>query len=319
MACATSDDHPDDELHQLRRAARRDPLTGVANRLELSARLDEALAAFSRDGTSLAVLFLDVDFFKRVNDRRGHSAGDETLVGLAKVLQQECDASDLIARYGGDEFLIVRPRSDATAAQRFAEQLRTGIANTAFGSEGDVQITVSIGIAIVEPGDTSDTLLQRADKALYRAKHAGRNRICLLTTADLQPPTAPQEIVGVDADPFVVRVRLHACLTLETVLIVLGRLLKTEHVVLTDLGPDFAELTFGELGRSTSWGRRSERRPVQVYLRFDDASGNEGGQAIALEVTVRPLGRPPGAESFQSRAREIVDLLERQFMETAGS
>jgi len=155
--------------------ARTDPLTGLPNR----ALLDASLARpADRDAGSLCVLFVDLDHFKSINDRYGHDAGDQCLVAVAEILRQRAGADGLVARYGGEEFVVVfRGQSCAEASAR-AEAIRADIAATRvrLGPEM-VSLSTSIGLASAHPGEPATDVLRRADMALYRAKHEGRNRV----------------------------------------------------------------------------------------------------------------------------------------------
>ena len=164
---------------QLEHQALHDPLTGLANRLLLLDRLEHAILATSRRSTRPAVLFLDLDYFKSINDASGHSAGDQLLVDVAARLQGVVRPNDTIARLGGDEFVVLcedlsDPLEEAAAvAERIASCL--GPPFTIAGRE--MFVAASIGIAPSGPGDSAEALVARADHAMYRAKKLGRGRI----------------------------------------------------------------------------------------------------------------------------------------------
>lgn len=163
---------------QLAHQAFHDPLTGLVNRALLSQRLEHALDSIGRTGLRVAVLFLDLDRFKTVNDSLGHGAGDDLLREVAGRLRQVVRPGDTVARLGGDEFVVLLEDMDSTddaqrAAQRIAAVLRSPF--QAAGSE--VFATASIGVAMGDRGSEADELLSRADAALYAAKRGGRNRI----------------------------------------------------------------------------------------------------------------------------------------------
>ena len=171
---------------RLRRSGFTDVLTGWHNRRYLQARLKEELARSCRDGSQLVCMMLDVDYFKRINDSWGHSAGDSVLRELAQRIDVEVRASDVAARFGGEEFVILLPRTSSSDGRHLAERIRHAVAAAPFvlPDGGDVDVTVSIGIAEFNPGasDTDlkslgDALIARADVALYGAKAAGRDRV----------------------------------------------------------------------------------------------------------------------------------------------
>ena len=152
-----------------------DPLTGLPNRRALDDCLKAALAAAHRHAESVSVALIDVDHFKRINDRCGHAVGDRVLVQLGHRLAADLRATDRLGRWGGEEFLLVSGHTPLPAALELAERLRASVAGFGFG-HGE-PVTVSIGVAQVRQGDDVDALLARADEALYRAKDAGRDRV----------------------------------------------------------------------------------------------------------------------------------------------
>jgi diguanylate cyclase (GGDEF)-like protein len=163
----------------MREATLVDPLTGCATRTEGIRRFEAELRRAERSKSSLAVLLLDLDHFKSINDRYGHNTGDAVLSAVGDTLVGTLRASDIRCRWGGEEFLVVLPESTIDRARAAAESLRQRIANAA-AREGahTVRTTTSIGITIARPGETDiPRLLGRADAALYQAKSEGRNRI----------------------------------------------------------------------------------------------------------------------------------------------
>jgi diguanylate cyclase (GGDEF)-like protein len=158
-----------------------DPLTGLFNRRFLDRRLNEELANACRHGIPLSVLMIDIDHFKKINDTHGHQTGDEVLVAMAELLSAELRENDVIARFGGEEFLVIAPHTPVENAEELAERLRTAAQAQKIQASNDpngVQFTVSIGVAQVEEGtDTPDGLVSAADNRLYRAKDSGRNRV----------------------------------------------------------------------------------------------------------------------------------------------
>jgi diguanylate cyclase (GGDEF)-like protein len=167
----------------------RDVLTGLHNRRYLIETLDTELMHAADDGRPLSVVMLDVDHFKQVNDTHGHTIGDDVLVALSQELADGVRDGDTVARYGGEEFVVLLPDTDAATAAVRAEILRARCENVAVPSpSGPVVTTISAGIATMSPPGitagpiaaiTAGHLLAAADKALYRAKAAGRNRVLL--------------------------------------------------------------------------------------------------------------------------------------------
>lgn len=169
----------------VRRLAEHDDLTGLPNRRHFKARLAEALDAAPRGGTGGAVLFLDLDGFKLVNDTFGHGAGDDLLRSVAEILQQNLRGSDLLARLGGDEFAILLPDADALRAEATAGRLVDALrrANLAV-ADRPINVTLSAGIALYPAhGRTADALMACADHAMYQAKARGRNQAAVYDPA----------------------------------------------------------------------------------------------------------------------------------------
>ncbi|WP_330215310.1 diguanylate cyclase [Pseudomonas sp. AM8] len=167
-----------EHLEVQRQKALVDPLTGLPNRAAWSERLDHEVNAWHQRGNSLSLAMLDLDHFKRINDGYGHLAGDKVLKIIANVLRKRLRTGDFIARFGGEEFVLLMPHSSLSDALAVGEVLRAAIAACPFHFKGEpVTITVSMGVAQFLPGERSELALKRADEALYRAKAAGRNQV----------------------------------------------------------------------------------------------------------------------------------------------
>ncbi len=178
---------------RLEQLAQTDPLTQLLNRRALTERITAEMERALRYDASLALLLLDLDHFKAVNDTYGHLVGDDVLRDVAALLTRTLRASDLAARYGGEEFVIVCPETSASEAEVVAERVRAAVAQTRFdlGNGLSCAMTVSAGVSAF-PEDASDenALIQTADNALYEAKRAGKNRVVL--AASLISPAAPE-------------------------------------------------------------------------------------------------------------------------------
>ncbi len=154
-----------------------DMLTGLSNRRHLAEQLDKLCHAARRHQESVAVIMFDIDHFKHVNDTYGHAAGDLVLCALARILLAEIRNEDIACRWGGEEFLVILPRSDIDNARAVAERIRLAIAAQPMTVAGRrIAVTISGGCA-VWPDESSDELIRTADARLYEAKDAGRNRI----------------------------------------------------------------------------------------------------------------------------------------------
>lgn len=159
-----------EELSQL------DPLTNLYNRRHLFARLEAELARVRR-GRPLALVMVDLDGFKKVNDSQGHLRGDVLLKEIATSIAATTRTTDVAGRYGGDEFVVVLPDTDADQARAVAERVAQSVRDAATKFDGQRPVTASIGIAVAEPADTVAALLRRADENAYRAKQSGGNRV----------------------------------------------------------------------------------------------------------------------------------------------
>jgi diguanylate cyclase (GGDEF)-like protein len=178
-----------DRLHQeLERQATIDSLTGISNRRTLGEQATRAIAAAHRHKRTLAVLLLDADRFKRINDVYGHEVGDEALQLIAATLQCALRSEDLFGRLGGEEFVIILPDADENAALASAERLRHAVESVHFKAwHRRIQLSVSVGVAVIDDGDDFACLLRRADQAMYAAKRAGRNRVVGPADLDQRP------------------------------------------------------------------------------------------------------------------------------------
>ena len=158
--------------------ARMDRLTQIANRGETESVLKQAIAFAQANDMPLSVLMLDVDDFKKINDTYGHDVGDRVLVEIAKVLSAHVRLGDTVGRWGGEEFLMVLLETDEKKAVQIAENIREAIVALRVLPRGK-GFTASFGVARLAPRETFDTFYQRVDGALYRAKHNGKNCVCL--------------------------------------------------------------------------------------------------------------------------------------------
>ena len=162
-------------LREVERNAMTDALTELNNRHWLEEMFPRKLDRCVRDGVPACLIMLDIDQFKPYNDRLGHLAGDRALCQVASVLRTQVRPNDMVARYGGDEFVIMLPETDLEAALTTAERIRRGISRASMMHPDRTRITVSLGVAQYSPDDTLKSLMNKADFALYRAKLAGRD------------------------------------------------------------------------------------------------------------------------------------------------
>ena len=168
------------ELRKAEQSAVTDALTGLGNRHTMAHAFRAAIERCVRDEKPISLLMLDLDNFKVVNDRFGHIAGDRILATIARILRRQFRPSDILVRYGGDEFAVLLPNVNANQASEIAERVREAVSGYEMsldGSNGDLNVAVSIGVAELADGQALDAMLTAADKAMYRAKRSGRNAV----------------------------------------------------------------------------------------------------------------------------------------------
>lgn len=167
-------------------AAYQDPLTGLGSRRALETTLERDIGLALRHQYPVSVLVIDVDHFKKINDTFGHKAGDKVLREVARLMQSELRLTDPAFRYGGEEFVVILNKARSKGAMGLAERIRRRIAETTLEiGQNKIDVSVSIGIASVQIGDDMHSLFERADRALYQAKCAGRNRCSVAETPDV--------------------------------------------------------------------------------------------------------------------------------------
>ncbi len=153
-----------------------DTLTGIPNRLAYEERLQQEFKRWNRFGTPLTFLIWDIDHFKQINDQYGHAMGDVVLRGIANRLARRIRSTDFIARFGGEEFIMLLPGADMEAALQLADEIRMDIADSGFeNADMNIPVTISCGLTRFQAGDSPQSVFDRADRALYQSKQAGRN------------------------------------------------------------------------------------------------------------------------------------------------
>jgi diguanylate cyclase (GGDEF)-like protein len=180
-----------DELTRVRLLSLTDELTGLPNRRAFLRRIEDEVARVQRYGFPLSLALIDLDHFKQINDKYGHAGGDEVLQLYAKSILSIFRHHDLVARYGGEEFAVLLPNTDAEGSLRALTKVRNRAQETRWQANGEMipVPTFSAGVSLYKPGETASAFIERADKALYRAKRLGRNRVELDTTygGDVEP------------------------------------------------------------------------------------------------------------------------------------
>jgi|GEM_PF-3093265 len=181
----------------------RDALSGVRNRAYFDKKIQAEIKRSRREQRPLSLVMLDIDHFKAINDTHGHLAGDAVIRGVAQRIQAQLKrSSDHICRYGGEEFALILPNTDAAGVLAFAEQIRASIASAPFETEiGPLQVQISAGCFtnIAEAGSFSGDYVQAADQALYAAKQAGRNQVKVFQNPEHNPETNPHKLAATGA------------------------------------------------------------------------------------------------------------------------
>ena len=173
-------EHRDME-RKLKELATHDPLTNLINRREIIQKLNQEMIRFNRYQSPLTIFFIDIDYFKKINDKYGHNVGDDTLIDCTLKMRSLMRKNDIIGRYGGEEFLVILPETSMEKAYELAERLRVNICKKTKNPKKIIpNYTISIGIAQLNDAKMStDSFIYQADKAMYEAKKAGRNKICV--------------------------------------------------------------------------------------------------------------------------------------------
>jgi diguanylate cyclase (GGDEF)-like protein/PAS domain S-box-containing protein/putative nucleotidyltransferase with HDIG domain len=306
------------EYRDLKLAASRDPLTSLANRGELETQLAFMLQErHKKPADPFCLIFADVDFFKSINDTYGHTVGDHVLVDIANLLQHEVYSGDLVARYGGEEFVIVCPGAQMEQATKCAERLRTTIMNGEIGGMPDLHVTASFGVTQVEDGDSVESVLRRADHALYDAKKTGRNRTVALTSGEILAEEQRTEKEKDSENPFVYESWFHACIAADMIVYKLGGFVHDQRGAITEVTQSRAVIRVGRW--IPFWSNRPSRLPVTLIVEFGEEKATPtrrqrvASKQVAIKVRMEPLGWIRNPEMFQMRANTLMRLLRSYF------
>jgi diguanylate cyclase (GGDEF)-like protein len=164
---------------QALQSATTDPLTGVKNRVAMESAMKRELGLANRHGHNLSLILLDLDHFKAVNDQYGHLIGDQVLRAVATVAEDTIRDSDMIFRFGGEEFLVLLHGTQLSGAALLAERMRRRIEGLEIFPDLDMRITASLGVVTMHEDESAETMFMRVDNAMYRAKNNGRNRVVI--------------------------------------------------------------------------------------------------------------------------------------------
>jgi diguanylate cyclase (GGDEF)-like protein len=307
------------DYRELKLAASRDALTSVANRGELENQLNLLLDHWndSEDSEPFSVIFLDIDFFKNINDTFGHTVGDQVLVDVARLLQRESSSGELVARYGGEEFVLLCPAAKLQQAFRRAERIRTAMSTTKVGGLGNYRVTASLGVTQVERKDSAESVLKRADRALYNAKQTGRNKTCTLTLED-EMTAGKEPAADKSGDPFLFESRFQACIAADMIVYKLGGFVRDQNAKLKQVTEQRVSIQMGSVGLLRVWGSTPQRQAVAITIDLGARTApNQGRRAAAPHIEVhtqiRPIGIIRNPDVFQTRARNVMKMIRSYF------
>jgi diguanylate cyclase (GGDEF)-like protein/PAS domain S-box-containing protein len=317
----------EERVQSLHEKATRDPLTSVANRAEFDRVHAQFVATHLEQGLPCSLIICDIDFFKRINDTYGHQAGDEALVSFAALLRRHHRTGDLVARYGGEEFVMLCADCDNATATGRAEEIRRDLAETPHPSLGGKSITASFGVTEIQDGDTPETMLRRADRALLQAKDLGRNTVVQLGTGiigDAQKASKPgwlASLFGRTPPDQLLERRLVTAVPLKVTVEKLRGFVADHHAEIVSIEEEFIVLKID--GQFTPLQRRTDDRavPFCIELRFTESQFHKQGQEgsghlrTLIDVAIRPQrNRDRRRRDVLERARQLISSLKSYLM-----
>ncbi|MEO1995570.1 MAG: diguanylate cyclase, partial [Planctomycetaceae bacterium] len=299
---------------ELKLKASSDALTSLANRGELETQLMLMVSEYHKraNHSEFSVLFLDIDYFKSINDIYGHTVGDRVLVEVARLLENETYSGELIGRYGGEEFVVLCPDTDLNHAVQRAERLRGAIGRYLIdGIELDV--TASFGVAEIETGDSAESIIRRADAAMYQAKRLGRNRVSSLSSGSEDDQSTEED--NSSQVEFCLRDSFYACVAKELIVHKLGGFIDELQAKLVEVAPTRAVLRVGVKGLLPFWGTNSDRQPVELEMEFAPVPRmpRAVSSRVCVTVWIRPLGWIRDPLVFQLRAKSVYKIFKEYF------
>jgi diguanylate cyclase (GGDEF)-like protein/PAS domain S-box-containing protein/putative nucleotidyltransferase with HDIG domain len=304
-------------VQSLHERATRDALTQVANRAEFDRLLLSCVESHLERRLPCSLIICDIDHFKRINDTFGHQAGDEVLIAFGALLRRHCRSGDLVARYGGEEFVLLCPDCDNATATRRAEELRIELADFSMMAIGGKCITSSFGVTELQCGDTPETMLRRADRALYQAKENGRNTVVQLGSGIEGEAPAPKPtgfwawLRGGGAPEQILNRTLATSVPFKVVVEKMRGFVADHHAQIETLTEDHLVLKI-DSASSPVMRRSSDRSvPFLIELRFEESQlltpGRGTGKVMRtlVQVTISPQ------RSRDRRRRDVVERAQR--------
>ncbi len=323
---ASSETSLEEKCQALHAQVAKDPMTQVANRAEFDRMLNNFVAAHQESNLPCSLIMSDIDHFKSINDTHGHQAGDEAIITFASLLKSMCRSGDLVARYGGEEFAVLCADCTNAAAARKAEEIRKALSEVKHSSLGDNSITASFGVTELQVGDTPETMLRRADRALLQAKDQGRNQVVQLGDGMMEEKVKrtswwPFQSWGSRA---LVEATLATAVPIEVAVQKLRGFIADQDAKIVKT--DENELELSVTDRNHNLGRRSSDRPVTFLLslklsqRHQERTNSQGFAAGAyvetrVEVVIRPRrDRDRRRDATVDKARRLLGSLKSYLM-----
>jgi diguanylate cyclase (GGDEF)-like protein/PAS domain S-box-containing protein len=305
-------------IQSLHEKATRDPLTQVANRAEFDRILANYVESHLERRLPCSLILCDIDHFKKINDTFGHQPGDDVLITFAAILRRHCRSGDLVARYGGEEFVMLCADCDNTTATRRAEELRQEISEFPMQALANKCISASFGVTEVQCGDTPETMLRRADRALYQAKANGRNTVVQLGSGIDEEDDAPRRRGWLDwllrpAPDQMLQRTLATSVPLNVVEEKLRGFVADHHAQIDSVTEQHLVLRID--GEQVTLLRRAGDRPVPfvIELQFEDRTAqDEEGKVVRtlIQVRIRPQrGRDRRRRDILQRAQRLLASL----------
>ena len=312
-------------LEALQHQVTRDPLTQVANRAEFDRMLAQFVQTHLRRQLPCALIICDLDHFKRINDTYGHQAGDDVLISFASMLRRFARTGDFVARYGGEEFVVLCADCTCDAAARRAEELRADLERTPQPALRGDPLTASFGVTQLQAGDTPETMLRRADRALLQAKESGRNMVVQLGTGDIELEERRQTILDrwrhwfqPNRSQEVARCRLTTCVPMTIAAKKLMGFIADHRADILLFEENQAVLRIQ--GSSSPALRRQGDRgsALDIGLQFSEVQEHENApRRTEVEVLVRSVrSRDRRKKNVRERARLLVASLKSYLMAT---
>ena len=309
---------PEQSLEQrvqnLHERATTDPLTQVGNRAEFDRRHQDLVKNHLETGAPCSLIISDIDRFKSINDRYGHQAGDEALIEFAKLIQRHCRGQDVVARYGGEEFVLLCPNCTNEAATRKAEEIRRELAQTPQAALNQQHMTASFGVTELQPGDSPETMLRRADRALYQAKETGRDRVIQLGSGmndNRSKKRTSWFSWSRKSEDFLVRRVLKSNVPLKVVAEKVRGFVSDHGAEIVEIRECFVVLCVDE--RHIPMQRRQTDRPtsltIELELKPQVTPSPTPTSATLIEVTIRPKRSRDRRSDAAARADQLLNSL----------